>query len=669
MKNWEQSEKGWRIRAGRLELYIDIKTGSLSRMMIIGAKNAGDTQTGATALGVTNGGVIASETDFMWSENPGQVTVRDDLLQHTFEQRDIDKVWFEFEKGVLTVNKAFRGAPWLLTEQYSVDGDAISWQAVVTLDAGDFRSCCVSYRIPWPQPLFPVEFWAAKDGMPSAPHRFTGLKLESGEITSGMLMPAFYSYRADKNAGLLLCMPFDFKTPHFTVSSGYRDLDLQAEFDWMALSPGKPARTSLLLYGGGGNWRPELGWIYERFKEYFEPRSTLISKLWGGHISGSCDVSPEQAKLMRQLSMAWHEVHVHMSAYGNYHPEGKDKWRTGHPRSGFKKMISVEMIRRTIDALHAEGIAALPYIQVSGDGAAQNLNPAIYSSKVHDLNNKPIYFDIYDAFQLNSDPSLSFGKDIIRQIEGMVARYPEMDGVFLDQACYNWIDMAHNDCISAINNRPVYMTGFNYEPHLKRLSSLLHPDKAIIANAPYGIGIMKYIDAFMAEGSGWLCDLLQYYSIGSKPMFFLEYNTSGQHIERMFQNCLIHGAGFTSYPGAIESKDLFDLYIPLLSRLYQRRWVFDAEPLHLPATFKGNVFRGANGSLLVSIVKGMTTLPGRPLYGSTIGVRTADTKNVKRVTLQHPGGIIEPIPFSKGDGGILFDVPGSTVAAVAELEL
>ena len=669
MLGLQQHETGWRISAGGLELEVDRRTGSLSRLAIAGGRGASGTVTSATALGVTTGTAAASPAqNFVWTEQPGQVTVRDDRLHHTFEQRDIDKVWCDVANDGLTIRKTFHGAPWLLTERYTVAGDAIHWQAEVTLDAGDFRSCCVSLRIPWPQPLYPMHFWAAKDGMPSAPHRFTGLKLEYGEITSGMLMPALCAYRPDKNAGLLVVMPFDFKTPHFTVASGYRDPDLEAAFDWLALAPGRPARTSLLLHGTGGHWRPALGWLYERFKEYFEPRSTLISKLWGGHIAGSCDVAPDQAKIMRQLGMTWHEIHYHFPTYGNYHPEGLAEWRSAHLRD-CTTMISVASVRRTIDTLHAEGIAALPYIQVTGDGDAKRLDPAMYAtSQILDRQGKPIYSDYYDTFQFNSDPALPFGKDITRQINGMLERYPAIDGVFLDQACYNWLDTAHDDGISAIDNRPAYMAGFNYAPHLEHLSALLHPHKVIIGNGPYAIGIMKYIDAFMAEGDGWLCDLLQYYGIGSKPLFFLEYNTSDVRVERMFQNCLVHAAGFTSYPGMIGSKDLFDLYTPLLERLYHRRWIFDAEPLRLPTAFRGNVFRGVRGSLLVSLVKGMTGLPGRALHDTTVGVQTADSGKVKRVTLQHPGGAIEAIPFRRENGGIQFDVPGNTVAAVAELE-
>jgi hypothetical protein len=243
-----------------------------------------------------------------------------------------------------------------------------------------------------------------------------------------------------------------------------------------------------------------------------------------------------------------------------------------------------------------------------------------------------------------------------------------MDGVFLDQACYNWLDTAHDDGITAVNNRPAHMTGFNYYSHLERLSALLHPQKAIIANGPYGVGILKYLDAVMAEGDGWLCDHQQYFSIGSKPMFFLEYDTSDGRIERMFQKCLIHAAGFTSFPKAGGSKDLFDLYRPLLQRLFGRRWVFDAEPLRLPEAFDGNAFLGAQGTLLVSLVKNRAGLPGRASHDASVGVRTADCGNVKRVTLQQPGAAPQPIPFGRQNGGIQFDIPAHTVAAGAELE-
>lgn len=504
--------------------------------------------------------------------------------------------------------------------------------------------------------------------MPSMVYRFAEIRLEYAEVTSGILIPALCAYLEDKNVGIMLAMPFDFKTPRFSFISRYqRDPELQAEFDWMALAAGRPARTSLLFRATSGHWRPALGWLYERFKEYFEPRSTFIDKLWGGHNGGTLtfEVSLEEARLMADLGLKWYEIHGHFPAYGNYHPEGISQWRSGHFCENMTP-ITVDRIRQTIKNLHSVGAAAMPYIQVSGDGDAKTVAPVFTSSRVIDRHGKTIYSDYYDMDQMNSDLSLPFGKDIIRQIKGMVSRYPEMDGVFLDQACYNFLDTAHDDGLTAVDNRTGYMTGFNYFPHLEHLSSLLHPHKTIIANGPFSIGIMKYIDGFMAEGSEWLCDQFQYYSL-SKPMFFFMYNTSDRDIELMFQKCLIYGAGFTSFPAAMPSKDLYDRYTPLLQRLFRRRWVFDPDPLKLPTGIRGGLFRNQNGSLLASIVSVEPRLTGRVLSNSTAYVRTADSKNVKKVTLQQPGEDIAEISFGNDKNGVLFDIPGNTVAALAEL--
>ncbi len=640
MNGITKTSTGWQIVAGNLILDIDKKTGSLSGLC------------------------IDAQKQFNWTEHPGDVTVRDDLLRKTFDRRDLQRVEFSDEGGSLSIKKVFQGAPWLLEETYAFDGGAISWNAEVMLDSGEFRSCAVSYNIPWPQPLYPVSFWAAKDNMPSAPHRFAEIALEYGEVTSGITIPALSSYIESENAGLLLAMPFDFCTPRFRFISGYRDPDLQTQFDWMALAPGRPARASLLLRGTPGAWRPALGWLYERFTEYFEPRSTMVDRLWGGHVSGTFDVSVEDAEAMARLGLKWHEVHAHYPAYGNYCPEGISEWRSGHDRDN-ETIITSDMVRRTIRNLQSVGAAAMLYLQVTGDGDEKLLDPAFDGSRIRDL-----YGNLSSAwpgtYLMNSDPALPFGKDMVRQIDCIVTRYPDMDGIFLDQPSYNFLDTAHGDGISAVNNRPVYMTGFNYFPHLEHLSSLLHPHKAIISNGGFGIGIMKYIDGFMAEGSGWLCDHFQYYGL-AKPLFFLMYESGDADIERMFQQCLLYAAGFTSYTKAAASSDLYAMYVPLLQRLFRRRWVFDPKPISFPTGLNGGVFRSSSGSLVASIVGQNPAVAGRTLADRTVCVRTADIDRVQKVTLHSLGAESFDLPFLKEDGAVQFDVPYGTVAAVAEM--
>ncbi len=643
MGSIEYTTNGWQLTGGGLVLDIDGRTGNLAGLL------------------------ITREQDFLWTDHPGDVAVRDDLLRKTFDHHDLKLVTADLVGGCLTIRKVFKGAPWMLVETYQLQEDAIQWKAQVILDDGAYRSCAISYHLPWPQPLYPIDFWVAKEHMPSSPHRYSGLTLEYGEVTSGILIPALAAYHKNKDAGLLITMPFDFRTPRLRYKFGYRDPDLEAEFDWLALSPGKPAQTSLLFCGTRGNWRPALGWLYQRFNEYFEPRSSLIHRLWGGHISGRFNVSPKDARVMSDLGMKWHEIHAHFPAYGNYHPEGIDEWVNGHYMMEDDATVTVEMMHRTMDNLHAAGIASFPYMQLSGDADGKLLYTNFPSSQVHDYYGNEIRWEDFGGGQLNSDLSLPFGQDIVRQIDGIAARYPEMDGIFVDQACYNWLDTAHDDGITAVNNRPCYMTSFNYYPHLEHLASVLHPEnQCIIGNGAHCIGLMKYLDGFMAEGTSWLCDHFQWYGL-AKPMFFLLYEVDDRNIERMFQRCLMYAAGFTSYPQALASKDLYDRYLPLLTRLFRRKWVFDPDPLKLPIGYQGNIYRGERGTLLASIVNEEFRIPGRQLVKDSIYICTADSGQVRKVTLQHVGGVIEEIPFYSENGTVQFDIPGNTLAAVAEL--
>ena len=638
-KRIEQTGGGWRLTGGNLVVEIDRASGCLHTLD------------------------VASNTSFTWSAFPGNILVRDDLLRRTFDRCDAADVRVYRHGPALIVESRYDHAPWCLKEIYQPDKETLRWDAELSLDRGAFRSCSLTYSLPWPRPVYPVKFWAAREAMPSAPHRFAEIALEYGEITSGILLPALCSYIEQEDVGLLIAMPFDVKTPRFRFLSEYREPDLRMQFDRLALAPGKPARASLLFRGTGGAWRPALGWLYERYREYFEPRSTSIHDFWGGHVSGGFHVSPEEIGAMKKLGLAWHEIHGHFPAYGNYHPENISAWRSGHHRED-ETRISVDMIRQTIRNLHHAGVAAMPYLQVSGDGDMEQLDPAFEACRIRDIvGATPSAWP--GTVLMNSDPSLPFGRDITRQIDGIVRRYPEIDGIFLDQACYNFLDTAHDDGVTAVHNRPAYMTGFNYFPHLEHLSRLLHPAKSIIANGPYGIGIMKYIDGFMAEGSGWLCDHLQYFGL-AKPMFFLIYDSTDRDIELMFQRCLIYGAGYTSYAKAAASGDLYRKYVPLIETLYGRRWVFDPQPIELPSGIKGNVFRKPTGGWVAGMADTMPRLGGRALKDNAVRIQTAGIEEVEKIILHLPGEQARDVAFGRENGAIQFDLPGNAPAAAVD---
>ncbi|MCL5674348.1 MAG: hypothetical protein M1501_01215 [Candidatus Omnitrophica bacterium] len=642
MTSINQSEKFYSVNGGNLSLLLDKKTGSFCGLTVFANK------------------------EFVWTKDSGEVLICDDLVKKNYGRNDIEKVTTTFvSRNTLCLEKHFKNAQWYLVEEYTAEQDMISWNAQVVLKNRDFRSCSIKYLIPWAQPLYNMSFWSAREGMPSSPHRFAKISLEYGEVTSGILIPAVCYYRKDKDAGLLLAMPFDFQTPRLSFVSEYRAKYLEVRFDWLALKDKNPAKVSLIFKGTGGDWRPALGWLHDKYGEYFSPRSESIHKFWGGHISGNFHVSPADIKKMVSLGLKWYEIHAHFPAYGNYHPENISAWTSGHYRKN-KMRISVDMIKNTIKTLHSANVFAMPYIQISGDGDVKHIASKYPESIVKDISNKPIYSEQYLVYQMNSDINLPFGKDVIRQVDGMIKRYPDMDGVFLDQACYNFADTAHNDGITAFNNSPCYMTGFNYFPHLERLSNLLHPEKAIIANGPFAIGIMKYIDGIMAEGSGWLCDQFQYYAL-EKPMFFLVYEADDRNIEMMFQNCLLYGAGFTSYPAAIASKNLYFKYVPVIKRFFRRRWIFEPEPFEIPPGYKGNIFISPNNNILMPILQSITGITSDTNKKRTIYVKTGICESTKRILLHTPGEKSREIRFSKRNGKVQFDIPAKVGAAVAEL--
>lgn len=636
----ERHDRGWRICCGGLDLQIDRKTGCLVRLAIL------------------------RDREHVWTEHDGDVLVRDDRLERVFGKHHLHQIHFEETRQTLIIKKRFHGAPWLLTEIYRLQEDVLEWDATVSLDSGEYRSCEIVYSFPWHLPLHPMRWWAATEHMPSAPHRFAGISLEYAEICAGILIPALVCYRSDLGFGLMLVMPFEFQTPRFRFLSGYRDRDLQVSFDWLALAPGKPAQARFWMRGCEPDWRPALGWLYERYREYFEPRSPRIHDWWGGHISGRWDVTVEEARRMAALGMKWHEVHGHFPAYGEYHPENLKEWRSGHYRED-PTIITVESIRQGIRNLHEAGIAALLYMQLSGDGDCKLLSPRFDDDRVRDWHGD-LWSSWPGTYLMNSDPRYAFGKDITRQINGIVERYPEMDGIFVDQPCYSFLDTAHDDGITAVRNKPCYITGFNFISHLEHLSRLLHPQKVIIGNGPFAIWQVKYMDGVMAEGVEWLIDKLQYYSIGRKPLYFLEYRTDDRRIERMFQQAIRYGCGFSSYPQAWASKDLFDRYIPVVERLYRRRWVFEADPLRLPEVFDGNVYRSERGTLVASVVSRLQRLGGRQPREATLGVRCAEGEKISKVLLFAPGNDPQPLRFSQKESWVETEVPSDLAAGVVE---
>ncbi len=549
------------------------------------------------------------------------------------------------EGNVLRLYKSF--GPFRLTERYTVGAVEIAWLAELTVEAADFRSVRIRYELAAPANFDQMEFWTARERMPQPVCKYPYGEFEYGDVT-GITLPVAAWTKRGSMPGIALAMPLDFDAPRFSFCFGSRCEYFGGKFHDLALQAGMTARASLLLTGAADGWRPVLGWFFERHRNYFEPATAAARELWGGQLSGSFHTTGPEADAMKALGVTWYELHEFFPAYGDYLPKADGAWPSGHVKGRDPVPVTPAAIEETIALLHARGIRVMPYLQVTGDCDTALAYGRFADAVVRTPVNGPMACPHYDVVRVNSDPSLSFGREMTRMLPQLVERFRHTDGFFVDQMCYNLIDLAHFDGVSAHRNQPAYLTGRNYHQHLSALRRRIGEDKVLIGNGVFSGAVLQYVDAFVAEGSDWLCDQFSYYSIGGKAMFFLMYSTDERKLEGMFRNCLVYGAGFTGYPAALEFQPLFDRYRLLLERMRGRRWVFDPDPLELPPETAGNIYRSPAGAILVAAVSRLSGF-GR---GRAVLVRLPELRGTcPRVTAYRPGrepGNIAPVPDGTG---------------------
>jgi hypothetical protein len=613
------------IRAGGLCLPIDLTTGRVAGMSVV---------------------VGASKE---WTHHAGEVIVRDDLLRRVFTTEDLEEIKASADARRLCLKKRFRGAPWRLEEVYSEEPDCIRWDAQLILPKGEFRSVAISWEVPMPANPYPWQVWTARHDMPKDLCKTANEEIEFAEPTCGTLIPAFAIYLPGENWGFAVCKPFGSRTPCLRFCFGLREPRFRVRFDHLALSAGHPASAALFFRGIPGCWRPVLGWVVGRYREYFESSSKLLPRLWGGHNCSGYDQSEEEIAAGRAAGERWCEIHAHFPAYGQYDAQQEHwismrrAWRmtipgVNVPVTEAQCAVSLDKVRDTIARLNQHGIAPLPYIQLSGD-ASPPVAERFPADEIRNLHGELVSWPECGSsvtVQMNADDGLAFGRHLDAMFNGVLDKYTGAKGLFVDQACYNFIDRAHFDGITAIDNRPCYMTGFNYWNRLQRVAARVHPDGVIMANGPHSIEIMRHIDGTMAEALDWVCDQQKYLTV-NKPMYFLLYDHSRTNVELMLQNALVHAAGYTAAGWSKQYQDIYDAYVPLLRMLDNRRWVFDANPLTLPPELRGDIYRAVDGSYLVALVR-QHVLEVAPSKISAITIRPSAARHVSKVELYLPGG-------------------------------
>ncbi len=631
-----------------------------------------------------------------WSDRPGSVTIIDDRKRRSYS--DVDQSIQASTcktRTKVTTTKQIKGAEFALKETWHLVGDTLRWDLEITLAPGaKARSIQVRQLLPIPDPAYGINVWTARADFPTTIERLAGLDLQYGEVCYGTLLPSLTLYRRDLGVGLTVTKPFAFRTSRLSFEfMDYREPGISLNTSMLALRPDQPARTSFVFHAHEPCWRSGLAWLYKNNPTYFDPPNPAVREYEGGYTMGHPFMTGSEIDSMLPHQLRWSELHCHFPWYGDYLPD-EDEWHavdnygacvavdqvggavvdaaTGSAVDGKSGSITYDVLHKHLATVKKRDVKSLFYWQAGGDASPCIVKKFPDSLALNEHGES--YPSCDDSVLMNADASTAFGRDMRRQISRLYRRLPEIDGIFLDQLCYDAIDYAHDDGITMVDNKPVYRLWHCFEQPVRKLAAATHRrGKVLYANGPYNIEVQKDMDGLMAEGASWIAEVVKYLCI-SKPLIFLAfYHDDLGKAEAMFQCCLLSGASYSLYPHPPEAiRQMIERYRPLVEKFYGRRWLLEPDPLELPQGIAGNIFVAENGNILVSIVStGESCLSAQGQTAELeIGVRCQAADQVKTAVCSGPLYRGErKVRMRRQDGELRLRVRRHVAATVIELRL
>ncbi len=450
----------------------------------------------------------------------------------------------------------------------------------------------------------------------------------------GLVMPATFFYQPEEDWGLTVLADFALPTRGFEVWVDANPARIVARRVHLRLEPGKPVDVSLILFGHVGDWRPGIGHVVECYPEFFRVAEPRISELHGPFVCSGGTPTDEALDRWKSQHVQTVEVHGTLPFYGQHLPLGNswpifadDQWHrlreqpdpTKPPEDASWKAIhdyvcgkssrriSVAEINDYIRRLHEHGMFALMYFNPTEawmPWIRENYPEALAENAGGDY-----YRAWYESWMVCPEPESRWGRRLLDEFQKMMDIYPEADGFFMDQSCYDHLDYAHDDGWTIQNGRTAYRMGWaigRLNQECRKLAKA--HGKFIWWNGPYCTDIAYFAEGMMAEAGNESQIRANYWlSAGGRTCCTLSHKG-----EEVFQNCAAYGLYPTAMPDG-ELGRLAERYWPLFANWRGKQWIFYPRALELSAGAKGSIYRLADGNVLAVMVT-----DGRSIDGTSV---------------------------------------------------
>jgi hypothetical protein len=449
-------------------------------------------------------------------------------------------------------------------------------------------------------------------------------------------MPLACLYSEEKDIGLTVASSFEGLIDPFLLSLAPDGLTISRTI--LTVPAGQTRGVTCFLAAHAGCWRPSLGWARERFPRHFYLPDPGLRETQGCFVY-SRTAGPDLVRRWRDDGVRQLEIHMMYSHLGKYVPLEEpwlqmidDRWsavkRTTDPAAPREDapyqeikdyMHSVnppkttrEAVRSFIARAHARGVRCFNYFQPT-EAWEFFVDDACPEAVLHEPDGSP-KLTWYDHVQLNCLPETRWGQYLVDQLEGVLAMYPTLDGIFMDQAADD--DESYR---------------------VKRMTDILagiveSRGKWCWWNGPYMVELVEHAIGMLAEGGSIQGEMLKYLSIGDKGACGLGT------LERQYQRNLVNGlwpsapsmtkagpftmsdADATDVPVEKELSTLHRSYMPLFELFRGKIWVLEPRPVELPPGLQGNLYRLPGGDLLAAVIDPSQSTY-RPAFRTEVQVR------------------------------------------------
>jgi len=639
--------------------------------------------------------------------------------------------------GKITMTKRFAGAPFVLTVTMRLTDESLMWEvrAVKANRKVADRSLRVGFNVPliagwdvW-APCLNGEF--AFDGMDD--FNFNHLQVTFVSPRE-IVLPMVSHYSKDLDVGYSILEPIGDKVPaaRFQFSNaeklfcwGYNRKPvramptLEALNYYIGLVGDRPMSTRVEMVFHEGDWRPGLGRVYRKYREYFDPDSKAIYDFEGVFNCGGAHIG-DDPKPYVDLGLKTLEVHGHFSYYSDYFQDGQERWRRigiaeriyrkfkgtkkemdawevldwldAHtPQQWAKEVYGPDLekdfdveteffhtrsrIKKRLRNIRKAGVYPFWYFNYT-DGFRPVAEKRWPDAICRDQDGKPIPSGWHMSHNLNADLSTSYGRFCDESIPKILNGYPELVGFFLDCFRHYEVDYAHDDGITVVDGRPAYSVNFSYDGITERMKQHCRATgkpMAIFANKPQTVRCMRHVDGVLLEGDGDQAEEKYFWTCIAKPNFFMW--TSNRHeVDENLRRAILHGC----FPKLTKTDDpaehrkmvaLYRRYLPLYEPFRRRVLCFEPDPMRVPRGSRGKLYTVAGG-YVAGIVNTAIDSGGRIAHARTPYAlfRVKRGWDVGKVAVMVPGEKkMRPVKFRFDGTFIAVPMPEYVNCAVVKL--